>query len=227
MPVNEWSMSGLNSLDASAVERILAAVGEKFIPLDLDKQKLVTDLASCLATYSSAAQRRSDKQTKDRVRRLKSIQNAAKRLERQLVPDDIWDWSDRYSECEYLQNEVKYLINRLDLEINDLTFELEWGPDWHEAIRRNLAPRALADRWKARSPFEWVAGHFLPELFRTHFGKKPTVNRRKGVPDSPAIRFIERALIELEITNRGRPYSRESIAKALTDVRTGRARNKR
>jgi hypothetical protein len=216
-----------NSPDASAVERILAAVGEKFIPPDLDKQKLVTGLASCLATYSSAVQRRLDKTTKDRIRRLKSIQNAAKGLNQELVPDDIWDWSDMYSECERLQEEVKYLIERVDSEIDDLTFELEWGPDWLENIRLGLAPRALADRWKARSPFEWVAGNYLPELFRTHFGRRPTFNRRKGVPDSPAIRFIERALTELGITNRGRPYSRGSIAKALTDVRTGRARNKR
>jgi hypothetical protein len=222
-------MSGLNSLDASAVERILAAVGAKFIPPDLDKQKLVTDLASCLAIYSSAVQRRSDKPTKDRIHRLKSIQKAAKRFERQLMPDDVWDWSDRYSECEFLQSEIEYLIKRLDSEIEDLTWELEWGPwpDVREAIRRNLNPRDLANRWKVRSPFEWVAGHYLPELFRTHFGRKPTFNRRKGVPDSPAIRFIERGLTELGITNRGRPYSRESIAKALTDARTGRARNKR
>jgi hypothetical protein len=218
-----------NSPDATAVERILAAVGEKFIPPDLDKLKLAEDLATCFTGYSSAVQRRSDKPTKDRIHRLKSIQKAAKRFEGQLMPDDVWDWSDSYSECELLQSEVEYLIKRLDSEIEDLTWELEWGPwqDFREAIRRNLSARALANRWKVRSPFEWVAGHFLPELFRTHFGKKPTFSRWKGVPDSPAIRFIERALIELEITNRGRPHSRESIAKALTDVRTGRARNKR
>jgi hypothetical protein len=222
-------MSGLNSLDASAVERILAAVGEKFIPPDLDKQKLVTDLASCLATYSSAVQRRSDKPTKDRIHRLKSIQKAAKRFEGQLMPDDVWDWNDRYSECELLQSEVEYLIKRLDSEIEDLTWELEWGPwrDFREAIRRNLSARDLANRWKVRSPFEWVAGHYLPELLRTHFGIKPRFHRRNNVPDGPAIRFIERALVELGITNRKRPYSRESIAKALSDARTGRARNKR
>ena len=225
----EYDRKGLdqNSPDATAVERILAAVGENFIPPDLDKQELHIGLVSCLTIYSCAVQRRSDKPTKDRIWRLKSFQNAAKRLERQLVPDDIWDWSDTYSECERLQEEVKYLINRLDLEIDDLTFELQWGPDWHENIRRGLTPRALADRWKSRSPFEWVAGHYLPELFRTHFRRKPTFKRRKDVPDSPAVRFIERALTELGITNRGRPYSRESIAKALTDARTGRSRNKR
>ena len=217
-----------NCLDADALERILAAVGAKFVPADLDKLKLGKDLASCFTVYFSAVQRRSDKPTKDRIHRLKSIQEAAKRLEKQLVPDDVWDWSDTYSECEYLQSEVQHLIKRLDSEIQDLTFELEWGPDWREEIRQRVAPRALADRWQARSPFEWIAGHYLPEAFSAHFGKKATFHRRKGVPESPAVRFIERALIELGITRKsGRPYSRESIAKALTDARAGRARNRR
>src|SRR5262249_37880370 len=147
-----------NCLDAAAVERILAAVGAKLVPADLDKQKLGKDLASCFTVYSSAVQRRSDKPTKDRIHRLKSVQEAAKRLIEQLMPDDVWDWSDRYSECEYLQSEVQHLIKRLDSEIEDLTFELEWGPDWREAIRLNVSARTLADRWKARSPFEWIAG---------------------------------------------------------------------
>jgi hypothetical protein len=175
--------------------------------------------------YSSAVLRRSDKPTKDRIHRLNSIQKAAKRFERQLAPDDIWDWKDRYSECEYLNDHVKNLIRLLDLEIADRQFELEWGPDWHEAIRLNVSAKTLKNRWRAMSPFEWIAGHYLPEVFRTHFLRKPTFHRRK-VPDGPAIRFIERALIEFGITNSGRPYSRESIAKALSDVRTGRVRRK-
>jgi len=210
-----------NCLDAAAVERILAAVGAKFVPADLDKQKLGKDLASCFTVYSSAVQRRSDKPTKDRIDQLQSIQKAANRLEEQLMPDDVWDWSDRYSECEYLQSEVQHLIKRLDSEIEDLTFELEWGPDWREAIRLNVSPRTLADRWKARSPFEWIAGHYLPEVFRTHFGTRATFHRRKGVPEGPAIRFIEQALTELRITKSGRPYSREYIAKTIGNVRAG------
>jgi hypothetical protein len=127
-----------------------------------------------------------------------------------------------------MHSQIGDLIDRIDREIGDLNFKLEWGPDWDEGIRRNVHPRDLADRWKARSPFEWLAGHYLPELFRVQFGIKPTFHRRAGdgIPDSPAIRFIEQALVELKITKSGRPYSRESIAKALTDVRTGRARKK-
>jgi hypothetical protein len=116
-------------LDAGAVARILAAVGEKYVPPDLDKHALVMGLASCLATYSAAVERRSDKPTKDRIRRLKDIQSAAKRLERQLVPDDVWDWSEAYWECEYLHPEVGYLIQRLGREIKDLGFKLKWGLD--------------------------------------------------------------------------------------------------
>jgi hypothetical protein len=80
------------SLDATAVERILAAVGEKFVPAYLDKLTLAKDIATCFTVYCSAVQRRSDKPTKDRIRRLNSIQKAAKRFERQLAPDDIWGW---------------------------------------------------------------------------------------------------------------------------------------
>jgi hypothetical protein len=110
-------MSGLKSLDASAVERILAAVGERFVPADLDKLKLAEDLATCFTVYCSAVQRRSDKPIKDRIRRLNSIQKAAKRFEGQLMPDDIWDWSDRYSECELLQSGGRISDQGLDSEI--------------------------------------------------------------------------------------------------------------
>ena len=45
------------SLDATAVERILAAVGEKFVPAYLDKLTLAKDIATalqCIALRSSA-----------------------------------------------------------------------------------------------------------------------------------------------------------------------------
>jgi hypothetical protein len=50
--------------------------------------------------------------------------------------------------------------------------------------------------------------------------------RSSSVPDSPFIRFAEQALLELGITNsREEPYSRHSIATAVTHVRKGGRRN--
>jgi hypothetical protein len=161
----------------ASVDRILAVVGDRR-PADLDKEKLIAGLAGCLATYYAAVDRRSDKPTKDRMRRLRSIQAAAKRLEEQLVRDDIWDWSEAYWECEYMHQNIKDLLWWLDFEITDLEFRLKWGPDFDEAVRLRVDARTLANRWKARSPFEWLAGHYLPKLFSEHLGIKPTFHRR-------------------------------------------------
>jgi hypothetical protein len=209
-----------------AIDRILAAIGEKHIPPNLDKYKLKIGLTECLATYHAAVERNSDRPTKNKIRRLNSIRTAAARFRKQLASDEIWDLAQHY-EAEYIHHSVGILISSLDVEIDILTSRLEYGPDLDEAIRLKVEARKHADRWKARSPVEWLTGYYLPELFRKQFGIGPTFHRTAdNLPDSPMIRFIERALIELGITNRGRPYSRETIAKAVTDVRTGRVRKK-
>jgi hypothetical protein len=86
-------------ISESAVARILAAVGEKYVPSNLDKHALITGLEICLATYLAALERRSDRPTRHRIRRLNAIQSAARRLKRQLEPDEIFDWSGAYWEC--------------------------------------------------------------------------------------------------------------------------------
>src|SRR5262249_49172793 len=83
-----------------------------------------------------------------------------------------------------------------------------------------------------RSTKEWLAGKKLPEIFERHFLKRAGISRdsdAKGGPrkaDGPYIRFAVAALQELKITNGGVPYSGETIARALTDVRAGRVRRK-
>jgi hypothetical protein len=209
-----------------AIERILAAVGEKHVPGDLDKHKLRAGLAECLATYYAALRRHSDQPIKDRLRRLKSIHRTAQQLYEQLGPE-VWDWS-QHSETEHLYSALGNLIFWLNSKVEDLKSEIKWGPDFFEAVSLRVDPIVYADRWKARSPFEWLAGHYLPNVFSEQFATKPTFHRHAadGIPDSPTIRFIEQALVELKITNDGQPYSRESIAKALSDARNNRVRLK-
>ena len=78
-----------------------------------------------------------------------------------------------------------------------------------------------------RSEFENLAGMALPNIFKRRFHRRPGISRNMKTqePDGPFIRFAFQALIELDFTNNGRPYSREAIAKAFTLVRKERTRS--
>jgi hypothetical protein len=79
-----------------------------------------------------------------------------------------------------------------------------------------------------RGAFEWLVGERLPETYSKHFKRRAGISRNPatGSVSGPYIRFATFALNALAISNRGRPYSAESIAKALADARTGRTRKK-
>jgi hypothetical protein len=163
-----------------------------------------------------------------------------------LVRDGTWAWSRRvaklpenlsapndarernsYWENEYLLHEIGNLIGRLEGTLGDLNSELLWGPDFDLAMRLGASPWALANRFKERSPFEWLVGNWLPEIYAHYFGIRAGLQRRRdGKLDGPFIRFAEKALVELRIMHRGRPYTREAIARALTDARANRVRRK-
>jgi hypothetical protein len=213
--------------DRRPIERILAATGKEHVPPNLDKEKLADGLEHCLATYLAARDRSSDVPRNARLRRLRSICATAKKLKTQLAPADVLDWT-RDWECEVLRKDLGGLIQKLECTISDLNQELRFGLDAEEALRLGMAPREWANRWKAYSPFEWTAGHYLPELFEEHFGGESTFRRRDAdkVKGGPTIRFIEKALIELGILENGKPYSRGSVTRALTALRTRNSRKK-
>jgi hypothetical protein len=207
----------LRHIKFGAVERILEKMNERDIPPDLDKLKLAAGLDDCGAIYQEAVRRRSDKPTRDQIRRIESIIAAARRLEEQLKSDDLWtqDWED-----EWLVREVGNLIVRLNWKIPDLQFLLEWGADQNEVMRSfKDGTYSSNDVWRSQSPFEWVARYSLPKLYTEHFGLQPTFHRRANKPEGPFIRFVHQALIELEILNNGRPYTREYIARVRPSPR--------
>jgi hypothetical protein len=209
-----------------AIDRILDAVGREHIPEQLDRDQLAAGLKECWYTYLEVVDRNSDRPIRDKLRRLKSLRAAAKRFRPHLTPDEFWGGD--FQSGEFLEKLIGWLIAWLDAQIGMLNNKLKFGPDFSEALRLKVDPREYADRWKSRSPLEWIAGHYLPELFEKHFGLSRKFYRRSedNNPDGPMIRFVERALIELEITNRGRAYARETIAKAISDMRTHRVRKK-
>ena len=216
-------------IDLSSVERLLTAIDEDCIPTGLDKEGLLSGLRSCLATYFAALERSSDRPRRERIRKLERVAVAASRFRVQLHSEALSDL-EKTSCCdiEHLRQEFDSFFHDLNSRLDDLRFDLKWGPDFFEAIElRKGDPRAYADRWKAYSPLEWLAGHYLPELFRKHFGGAPTIYRKSDQAlDGPMLIFIEKAIDEFKVIKDAKAYSRESIVRAIGQIRSGHRRRK-
>jgi hypothetical protein len=201
------SKAAARDITEAGVDRILAAVGEKFIPAQLNKAALVRGFVLCRRWYRRALYLSSDEPEKTLIRQLEQTRKTAKRLEQLLASDDIqsllfW-W---FSPEDSLKANVSLLVVKIDEALAD-------GPGW----RKELYPESF----KALSAFDWLAGLYLPDVFELAFGRPPSTSE-----SGPTIRFVEAALAELKITKGGKPYSRASIARAIRNLRAGRIRRK-
>jgi hypothetical protein len=123
-------------------------------------------------------------------------------------------------------------------------------PAWHRAVvgsivkaaSRRLRPRvtkvaevfdkklASALGVQRLSPFEWLVGERLPHVFKKHFKVEAGYTRNPytdpGTVESPYIRFAMECLKIFSVTNNGKPYSAESIARAMSGAKGGKSRRK-
>jgi len=227
----------LDDIGTDAVQRILDALGSEVTSATLDKEDLAAELAWFVAVYRGGVVHADRGLAKDREARMTNIRNAARQIIRAL-DDDVWSLISRIrktKESSHRAYPTRYPTNpykeKLDATMERLVEDIEhWfnpsAPPYFLHV-----PGPPGSTWgarRSRSPFERLVGD-LAELFGKQFDLKATFHRRASdnVPDSPVIRFVEQVLKEFRITHQRRPYSRESIAKALSDARTGRARNKR
>ena len=207
-------------MDNQAVDRILVAVGESFIPSDLDREELCNALKFCATWHRVVTEYGSARLERERTRRLDMAAKSARRLAQLLAHDDTWSFIGKklspYDESP--REAVLRLVKALDEALGS-----------YVPLARRLG--ALGDDLTAyltdRSPLEWLVGKHLPKLWSKHFGIKARISRSKdGTPDGPYIRFAESVLVELNITKSGQPYRRETLAKAFTDARAERSRKK-
>jgi hypothetical protein len=69
------------------------------------------------------------------------------------------------------------------------------------------------------SPAEWLFGQHLREIYERHIGEVPVTR------DGPYVKFVIATLDALGLTtSKGKPYSADTIIKALTNARTGKFR---
>jgi hypothetical protein len=189
--------------DDQALERILKAVGSKFIPANLDRHGLRADIPLAACWWMQIAGQNS-RVTKLRFRRLQDIRRAAENLKRLLEED---------AQC--------------GLEISKYPFT---GSDPPRILSQliNFANRVLEplDGTQTQpvplkgSAFEWAIASLM-DTFLRYFHRKAGISRLTldGKVDGPFIRFAEAALRHLKIFNEGKPYSRETIARAVTALK--------
>ena len=219
----------LDDIEADAVRRILDALGSEVTSATLDKEDLAAELSWLVAVYRGFVVQSDRALAKDRKRRMTNIRNAARQIISELN-DDVWSMISRIRKTKEL-SPARYQSSPYREELHTTMKRLvEDIGHWFDPSLPPI-PSPPGSTWgarRSRSPFEHLVGE-LAKLFRKQFGLEAAFHRRASdnVPDSPFIRFVEQVLAEFAITNRRRAYSRESIAKALSDARTGRARNER
>ena len=189
-------------MDDEALTRILDVVGSRFIPANLDRDGLRVDIQLAAMWWMQIT---GEKKQPARLRRLQDIRRTAEDLKRLLEEDAQSGLA--LSKYPFTGSDPLTMLNQLTNYVN-----------------RVLEPPEPPDGMPTRpvplkgSAFDW-AMLSLMELYSKYFRRKAGISRSGGKIDGPFIRFVDAALRELKIFNDGKPYSRETIAKAVTALK--------
>ncbi len=218
-------------------QRILGQVGGRFVPHGLELEALRDDLNRCYLDWCSLSQLTSDKIARQRVQRLETIARHADAVLALLDERGvIGDWARQEIAMTFPLKEGapvrKTAAFRTDHGQPDA------APSFNGFVA-GLQRLAAAVRYKAeyfpdralyqlpRSPLDFFVANALPRVFERHFERAAGFSRASDGAQGPYIRFAVAALKELGITNKGRPYARDTIARALSSVRAGRVRRRK
>jgi hypothetical protein len=176
-------------LDASALDRILKAVGK--VPDDLDKQQLLTDLELVAALHRKGVQLR--KAPAPRRKRLKRARATANKLMMLLETFSDEVGSSRLRRC---RKEIDGLIGYIE----------------------NVPPKLLTSLGvkEKKSAFVILVGRGLAWVFESHrFGNSGYTKNPDSTFKGPFVDFTKAVLTELGVT----PDSGQAIADALRSYR--------
>jgi hypothetical protein len=201
-------------MNEKSADRIIAAVGKPAVRFDrFEKAALIRGLKLCAEWYREADELGTDAHRRNRSRKLGMTVSAIKRLDNLISDDEFWRWlsAPLGSTAENDRAVVKRLRRTAEGRLADI-----------ERPKTNKPTKSFL---RAYSPFEWLAGAFLPLVyiemnfpspFSGHSDLSAIVSR-----NSSFIRFVKAALEELGITN-----TQSTIIRATTAVLNGRLRRK-
>lgn len=192
-----------------SLERILDALGKRFIPADLDRTGLANDLECAAIEYRLGKRWR--KRPADLQKKLERTARYA-----QKVIDELKDDTAARIALEALPEDVRGALLASGFDLSDLLGSLVLAPALHEhELDKISALKQLVDVGNS-SAVQWLAGVTLPEIYQRHFRRKGKRSRDNGGPASgPYIRFVSAVLGEFSITKSDKPYSVETIDAAV------------
>lgn len=226
----------------------LEVVGSRHIPKALDRAALASELAQCTTWHEVAYGVTDLAQAKRDIKHLEAINKVARRLDLLFVSNDLVRHElagELPGGMAALEGVVRGLIEITDRSLApyrepvtaaNCEAELEKCLIREAEIEKHLiaaiddmhgpqtnTPSVLDEvRSREGSALEWLVGKRLSDIFERHFGARATLARSAGGEiDSPYIRFATQTMVELGI-----PCQPETIAKAVTAARTGRARSR-
>jgi hypothetical protein len=195
LPPLSPSTAPVTTVDEQALDRILAAVGKKFIPTELNRMALWTAIKQAAENKDNVDRFRSGPRTRAVVKSMKRIRKAADALatvikENRDVTSLLADMSLR---AQTTIKELIYCATHFELELSKISAVVR--------PRYNRIPSAR----------EWLAGVELPIIFEEFFNRKAGRSRIDGVPGGPTVHFIAAVMSEIDS-----PLKRETIVRAMT-----------
>jgi hypothetical protein len=179
-----------------ARDRILAAVGHKNVPPDLNRDELRTALELDIANYRDLDEFRSGHLWKNKVAELREFQRLSS-----LVRSVLWPLPSPGEELRRVENWCRSMLTELDHG---------WHPErWHPGF-------------EGKSSIALLVGHILPKTFERCFGR-PASGTRTGPYVRFVMAVLKEYKIK---KNNGEDYGRETIASEFYAARKGHIRRK-
>jgi hypothetical protein len=231
---------GRCAMDEEALTRILDAVGSKFIPADLDRDGLRAEIQLAAWWWMQITGENKQLARLDRPRDIRQVAEDLKRLLEEDAQSGLglseypFTGSDPPTALNQLTNYVNRLLEPLDgrthfaLTASGAVRRVLPPASRHSAISVSSSDTAIGVARVSSTEEEWTgpvmlkgsaldwAVSSLMDTYTRYFRRKAAFSRTGGEVAGPFIRFAEAALRELKIFNDGKPYSRETIARAVT-----------
>jgi hypothetical protein len=222
--------------DRARVERILEAVGTKFVRPQLDKDALGNRLNFAASLYAGKVQGKYQrdhgkilKEANDLYLNLSAFpglstvpggEKLLEALDRMLgfkPPDERVRVDRILKKATLLQKSLAISHVRQSIPVGEDVFEAlnETLSEWTNPTRRQALAQAEQGTRQTLSPKEWLAGVRLPRIFQEFFARPSGRSWRRGEAHGPCVRFIHAAMHEMNLE-----FSNKSIVRAMTTART-------